>query len=275
MRKTVQMKISFKTPRSAVAPKEATGWQINKILREADRTAAVTTVRQIKRGILNEEWNMAAIAATFFQRVCARTPLDEKYMTEKVNMNTGESSWREHIPDDDRCRYDWFITDGKQELFAGDIADRIPSVFDSYNDKAAICATADMIKKTFDLTSDRVRLTIGNNNGHFSLLEYGNDEWDKDTAHPAEGELYEHGVRNRRSVQAPAGMYRITRMELSKIISEVRKSNGSFSDAAYRMRNDGTEKVLSAQQLDSLMRSFRASRTLRLSDLKRYVRLYD
>lgn len=272
--KAAGMKISFKSPIKQVADSNASPYQINRVIKEADRNVASLFVRQIQEAAAKSADRNSEIIAILFQRVCSRTPLDEEYKIMTVNRNTGEYSWREHIPDEDRCRYDWYITDGEKKVYAGDMAERNSGIFDSYNNRESIRQIKEIIREQFDFMSDASRFTIGNANGHFAYLEYGNSAWKKDSEHPNEGKLYEHGVKSRHSVQAPVGMLRITRMELGKIIQDVSsgKTKGSVYKS-YRLR--GSQKIPTGEQLDNLVSSFKANRTLRLSDIKRYVKLYD
>ena len=59
-----------------------------------------------------------AIIAVFFQRVVARTPLDERY--ERVVQTKDGEKVIQHIPDEEICREHWYIEEshGKTKMYS-------------------------------------------------------------------------------------------------------------------------------------------------------------
>lgn len=156
-----------------------------------------------------------SIWATFFQRVVARTPLDENYSWTERNPETGEIIERHHKKDRIECRYDWYITDGSTKITAKELYEKDKSLFDYVSDANAIAKIADIFASELRFTKTSQRISIYNDNPHFAVLEYGGGYNWEDGGTIKKARL-EHGVENLHSVQAPVGMYRITEMELER-----------------------------------------------------------
>lgn len=146
---------------------------------------------------------MCYIAAVFFQRVISRTPVDEDYF--RVDKK-GETSF--HKADDDAVRYSWAASYNNARVTARQLADRGLS-FDVFNDKGEIDEIYNIFLQKFGRQKSRLlrQIHIENSHPRFAMLEYG--EYYHDTGVVGKGK-YEHGVTGGFSVQAPAGMLRVT-----------------------------------------------------------------
>lgn len=207
------------------------------------------------------------IIGTFFQRVCARTPLDEKYIN-GVREN-GELIF--HYPNKVRCRFDWYIECEGKQIYAADMIQKKTDLFNDYNNSSSITFITNYLKEQFKDT-DFTKCTIGNDNPYFATLEYGG--YDHDTA-PRQGIVEnawetgeKHGIKNQHSIQAPMGMLRITQMELESMIRSSAKTSVS-----KRYRGQRTTKLPSDSRMKQLIKQFKASKRLPLSDIKRYIDL--
>lgn len=241
---------SLKTDNAKTALEAFSNSILNNVLKVTINQAGARLTTQKERDL--------TVAATFFQRVCARTPLDEEYEYAKG---------RVHTPDDNQCRYDWYIEKKGKRVTAGNIHDSYSDVFDTVNNAQSIKAIETYLKFEFgNAIYEDDEFVIGNNNDHFAILEYGG--YDKDGT-IKEGPEYEHGVKNKHSVQAPVGMYRITRMELESLKRKVAKT----PVATRFKRQKAISKDFSKDQLKRLLSQFKANRTLKLSDIKRYLNI--
>lgn len=241
---------SLKTDNAKTALEAFSNSILNNVLKVTINQAGARLTTQKERDL--------TVTATFFQRVCARTPLDEEYEYAKG---------RVHTPDDNQCRYDWYIEKKGKRVTAGDIHDSYSDVFDTVNNAQSIKAIETYLKFEFgNAIYEDDEFIIGNNNDHFAILEYGG--YDKDGT-IKEGPEYEHGVKNKHSVQAPVGMYRITRMELEALKRKVAKT----PVATRFKRQKAMSKDFTKEQLKRLLSQFKASRTLKLSDIKRYLNI--
>ena len=102
---------SIKTPKKTYTTNEYTK-SVSMIKEETEKNIAEAVLKRFieKKDVLQVRRYIQI--ATFFQRVVSRTPLDEKYLM----YTTEEGNRIYHIPDKDRCRYDWYITDGAKKI---------------------------------------------------------------------------------------------------------------------------------------------------------------
>lgn len=258
--------VTIKTPHSTIKPKDMT--QVADVFyEEIEQRAfniAIENLALSARTALNRWYT---IVATFFQRVCARTPLDEKY----INGVKDNGDLIFHYPDKIRCRFDWYIECQGKQITAGDLVQSKPDLFNQYNNSESITFIVDYLKKHFG-SVDFTKCVIGNDNPYFATLEYGG--YDHDTA-PRQGIVEnpwetgeEHGVENKHSVQAPMGMLRVTQMELESMIRSSAKTSLS-----KRYRGQRTTKLPTDARMKQLIKQFKASKRLTLSDIKRYIDL--
>lgn len=214
-----------------------------------------------------------SLASTFFQRVCARTPMDADYIFDWVDKE-GNVHKLKHKADDRQCRLDWFLEYKNKRITARELVEKKEDIFDDYNDKNSIEFIKNILIDEFkdDLLSGDINISIGNLNPYFATLEYGGYEKDSktklDSGRNPHGIDNKHGVKNKHSVQAPTGMLRITQMELDSLAKSSAKA-----PLATRFRNQSTQRELSDERLKSLISKFKASKRLPLKDIKGYLGL--
>lgn len=172
-----------------------------------------------------------------FQRIVARTPVDESYIKEYIVKNDfknakhkiGEKVKVEHKADNDVLRDDWkchIVLDGYQiTINKTDYDDKIFAVV---NDKSSIQVILNsVIEKAsripnIHISSKGIDIPFGvnfeNRNSHFAKLEYGYRNVKNPTG-ISEGQNRAHGLVNGFSVQAPSGFFRISMIEFSRILS--------------------------------------------------------
>lgn len=228
---------------------------------EIEKNAVAHVVNNIGTWVKTQKNRDLTTVATFFQRVCARTPLDERYDTGNI-----DSFGRPiiHEPDEDQCRYDWYVQRGSKKILAREIYEAYPDVFDTVNDKKSIQAIATYLNFEFDIYNND-EYVIGNENKHFATLEYGG--YTTIESEVKEGEKYEHGIKNQRSVQAPYGMLRITQMELESIKNKVAKTPDT-----ERFKRQKVNKVPNEQVLKRLVSKLKTNGKIELSDIKEYLK---
>ena len=215
-----------------------------------------------------------AILATFFQRVVARTPIDEDYKVVHRNKK-GEETVREHKKDTSVCQDDWYITDGNITLTARQLKTIDSKLFWNVNEKYSV----EQIKKIFNekfVINDKTKFTIGNNNPHFKSLEEGYYKWKNDGKSASKdikaGVHREHGVQNMHSIQAPVGMWRISMAEL-----EVMKNSKVASSLTSRYRAQYgriMRKPPNKSKLESFMKLLQPKRNIAWKDIERYIERY-
>ena len=221
------------------------------------------------------------IFAVFFQRVVSRTPLDEKYTWTEINPKTGNEVKHTHKPDKgvhSAVRYDWFITDGEKTVSAQDFPKKY---FEVVNDKAAIEAIFKKFKSSFAprLAKSNAStaletlelLNIKNDNPHFEAVEYGTGHNWTMTSQIKDGPKYPHGLENKHPVFAPAGMYRITEMELQR--ESMRNSRTNLTKrykANGKTKRSQLARVPSDKDLDDFWKLMKKKK-INYSDIKRYI----
>lgn len=254
--------MTIKTPHSTIKPKDM-GKVGDIFFEEIEKRAIKEVINNVSLSVRTAINRSYTIAATFFQRVCARTPLDEDYLI--GFKEDGTEIW--HRADKTQCRMDWYAECNGKSLSARQIADEFPEIFDEYNNSQSIDLIKEMMEEKFAITDPKVNITFSNSNPYFATLEYGGYKSDSETKTGIDKGL-EHGVRNKHSVQAPVGMLRITQMELEDMVRSSAKTS-----LAKRYRGQRTTKEISDAKLKTLIRKFKASKRLPLSDIKEYVGL--
>lgn len=213
-----------------------------------------------------------SIIATFFQRLVARTPVDENY--EKVYVTKdGEQKVVKHKPDREVCREHWFIEETKsgkklysKELFASPFSFSIVNDTKEINQiKAAIMAMCPMSQDASP------SFAVGNDSRHFERLEYGYSLWKNDTGVSIGTDIFrEHGVQNKHSVQAPVGMLRITQAEFESI----RKRPSTKSLRSRYRSGVRTSTVPSEKKLREFVKIMKKSHRIKYADIKRFIEVY-
>lgn len=250
---------TIKTPHSDIKLKDRV--KFNDIFQdEIEKRAINVSIENSGRKIKEAFDKNLQVAAIFFQRVCARTPLDEDYFV--GFSEDGQEIW--HKADKIQCRMDWYVTFKGKTLKASQVTDEFPDAFDDYDDKEAIENIADLMKDKFgDIVTEDCNFIFGNDNPHFATLEYGGYKKDGEIKIGPTG--IEHGIENKHSVQAPVGMLRITQMELESMYKLAKPSS------RYKKFSGRSNRRLSDAELKKLLKKFKASKRLPLSDIKRYI----
>ena len=219
-----------------------------------------------------------SIMATFFQRVVARTPIDEKYAVTHTRKD-GTTRTTYHKIDTIVCQDDWYITDGQTKLTAKQMKAIDKDLFWNVNEKYSVDKVKKILKETFNPTPD-TNFEIGNDNPHFELLENGNSRWFNDglTAGKSRGKTKaesvrrEHGVKNMHSIQAPVGMWRITMAELETIKQSTVKSplTSRYRSQFGRIQHG----VPNRKKLMEFARFLESKKNIKYKDIVRYLEVY-
>jgi hypothetical protein len=147
------------------------------------------------------------LAAIFFQRVVSRTPLDENYI---------KTNGQKHEKDEDIVRECWYLEYNGKKIYSRDIG---MELFEEIGDKESTESVKSSLNSFFSANKVPRQIRIANDNERMSWLEYGTYDSDSigisysDTGRP-------HGIEDGFSIQAPAGMLRITMTETAEIASE-------------------------------------------------------
>jgi hypothetical protein len=147
------------------------------------------------------------LAAIFFQRVVSRTPVDENYI--KYN-------GQKHEMDDDVVRKCWYLEYNGKKIYSRDIG---MDLFEDTDDKESMENIKSALDRFFPEKKVPRQIKIYNDNERMPMLEYGTYEADSrgisysDSGTP-------HGIEDGFSIQAPAGMLRITMAEVGEIAGE-------------------------------------------------------
>jgi hypothetical protein len=178
------------------------------------------------------------MAAVFFQRVVCRTPVDEDYYYQDKN-----GDLKIHNKDDDAVRDAWLASYNNRKITAKQMREA-GITFDKFNDEGEIRAIYEMFREAFIMGNKNI-LTVHIDNEHerFPMLEYG--EYKNDGT-LKKGEKYYHGVEGGYSVQAPAGMLRITQAEFQKmtLTMSTRKLIQSYVQRSQRtLKNPSPSKM--------------------------------
>lgn len=217
-----------------------------------------------------------SIMATFFQRVVARTPIDERYAVTYTRKD-GTTRTTYHKKDTIVAQNDWYITDGKTKMTAGQMKTIDKDLFWNVNEKYSIDKIKKILKEKFDVTPD-TNFEVGNDNPHFELLENGNERWLNDglTAGKIRTEKEtvrrEHGVQNKHSIQAPVGMMRISLAEL-----ELMKQSNVKSPLTSRYRSQYgriQHRPPNRKKLEQFMKLLEKRGDLKYDDIKEYLEKY-
>ena len=205
------------------------------------------------------------LAAIFFQRVCARTPVDEGY--KRIN-DTREARNPLHYPDSDYVRDAWKARCNGRVISAKSLRMEHDIYFEHFNDESEIRQIFEIFKERFigapHARKSDLKVQIENVHPRFSLLEYGGlvgqsagfpkGEWSDYTG--GSGAHY-HGIQNGYSVQAPYGMLRVTEAEFKNIT--LGTSTEQFIKN-YVKKTHRLAKVPNKRKMRSLKSLFKKSR---------------
>lgn len=245
---------SARTHRMTFTDKEGKAFS-KTIVDEMNDGLSVAVMGGLKRCAEFAEASSVYKAAVFFQRVVSRTPYDEKYVktVEYTNPVTHEVSRIKtvHNPDRHSIRYSWCIAFGNNVLTAQELNDESPDMFFTFNSKSDIDRIFDKLYRMVgDFTEKTVRTWHVYNTEYdteeYKDLEYGS--YEKDSKYISKGNLsihHEHGVENGFSVQAPAGMYRISLMELMSSITSDSRTVKQYTNAGHSVPTSYSEEKIS------------------------------
>jgi len=147
------------------------------------------------------------LAAIFFQRVVSRTPLDENYI---------KYDGQKHEKDDDVVRECWYLEYNGKKIYSRDIG---MGLFEDIGNKESTESVKSALDGFFPEGKVPRQIRIYNDNERMSLLEYGMYDADsKGISYSETGRP--HGIEDGFSIQAPAGMLRITMAETGEIAGE-------------------------------------------------------
>lgn len=260
---------TIKTPHRTLQPEDAVKANAA-FCQEIEKRAIKESVNQVSKFVRWKNRQALEIVATFFQRVCARTPIDEFYSFMYRDAN-GKLKFISHDMDFNICRLEWFIELNGKKVYSAGVYHKNHNVFDIVNDKSSIEFIKTYLLSEFgnDIVKQKEGLPfiIGNESLYFATLEYGGYKKDSEAKAPSKKAPEGHGVLNKHSVQAPTGMLRITQMELERLFSE---STAKVRD--YK-NEKGVQKNYSDKELEQLLSNFKASKRLPLEDIKRFIKL--
>ena len=238
-----------------VAAKKFAGAIEDEITAVKGRTFLVAAKTQRERTLF--------MSAVFFQRVVCRTPVDEDYyyMDKDGNLKI-------HNKDDDAVRDAWVISYNNRKITAKQMREA-GITFNKFNDEGEIRAIYEMLRSAFVMGDKRI-LSIHVNNEHerFPMLEYGEYKHDGEIK---KGFNYYHGVEGGYSVQAPAGMLRITQAEFEKITMNMSTRK---MIKTYVQRSQRTLKNPSPSKLKELKRIMGNKTSFNENDLSAIERIY-
>lgn len=203
------------------------------------------------------------MTAVFFQRVVCRTPVDEDYY-----FMDKDGELKIHNKDDDAVRDAWYVSYNNRKITAKQLRES-GITFDKFNDEGEIRAIYEIFRSLFAMGNKRI-LSIHVNNEHerFPMLEYGEYKNDGEIK---KGDKYYHGVEGGYSVQAPAGMLRITQAEFEKITMNM--STRKMINT-YVQRSQRTLKVPSPSKLKELKRILGNKTSFNDEDISAIERIY-
>lgn len=147
------------------------------------------------------------LASIFFQRVVSRTPLDENYI---------KYDGQEHKKDDDVVRECWYLEYNGKRIYSKEIG---MDLFEDIGNKESTESVKSALDSFFPSGKVPRQIKIYNDNERMSWLEYGIYDADsKGISYSKTGRP--HGIEDGFSIQAPAGMLRITMAEVGEIAGE-------------------------------------------------------
>lgn len=198
------------------------------------------------------------LLATLFQRCVARTPVDENWTDPK----TGEH----HTADRNRCKWDWYMSDGSNKLT---YTIRSARWFDVVSDEASIQKIVKDIKRVFKSQKTGILPHIYNDNEHFDVLEYGGGyRWPENSKKKIGDGGREHGVKNNHSVQAPAGMWRISFMQYEMEKRKIRFRKPLVE--RFGGKKGGVKKNLPPKELKELV-ALMKKKKIKYGDISKYL----
>ena len=265
--------ITIKTPKRSINLTASKKNQLQ-FFDELEKNVSKVCLGTFSRNIEKNYEDQIAVIATFFQRVVARTPLDERY--ERVIHTKNGEKVKLHIPDEEICREHWYIEEGhgRTKVYSRTLI-RAGMEFQTVNNTDEINQIKEKLKTKYPLkrflkANEAPDFTVANDCKHFTRLEYGYSSWKNDTEPVIGDGGREHGVKNKHSVQAPVGMLRITEAELDSI-----RRKPSVRSLKSRYKGGTLMKVTpSDKKLKEFYNLLKRSHRIRYADIKKYLEEY-
>lgn len=262
--------ITIKTPKHSINLK-ASEQEKSIFADEIERSAAKMCIGALSKNYQKAYEDQLVIIATFFQRLVARTPVDENY-DRVVLTKKGDTRVVHHTPDEEVCREHWFIEDTRtgRKLYSKSLFDSEMS-FNVVNNSEEISKIKEAIRAICPISNGLPSFAVGNDCKHFESIEYGYNLWKSDSE-PVTGDDIgrEHGVKNKHSVQAPVGMLRITEAELQSI-----RKRPSLRSLRSRYKGGlRTSVTPSDKKLKEFYEILKKSHSVRYADIKRFLEVY-
>lgn len=248
----VEFTIKTKAPGRGSAATHANGSRqaSDAVSGELEYAVGKAVVSALGKAVQRTNSQKIYIAATFFQWVVSRTPVDEEYLLPDGTV---------HEPDDDSVRDEWFMAYGRLTICSADF----PGCFDTFNDQSAISRIADTLQRGITTSRNIRTFRVYNTNPRFSELEYG--EYRFTSGAIKAGPKRRHGVQGGFSVQAPRGMLRLTEAELGWISSSAKNRRGLMAKA-QELRNQ--KMVPDKRRTKAIYNHLKGKRRVKESDLE-------
>jgi len=232
--------------------------------KELEKNVAKAVFPKLIEGVRLTMNDKIYLLATFFQRVVARTPLDEDYAWEEID-EYGQVHHYFHKSDDSQCKWSWYMTTGRKRL---EYTSEDESLFRVVSDESAIQKIAQDIQNTFNSRKTGKLPEIYNDNEHFDVLEYGGG-WGWGNGSPIkEVNGRKHGVERMHSAQAPAGMWRITYAEYERAKQNKRAKTSLI--ARFGGKKHGMVLTPSDRDLEQMVKLLK-KRHIKYGDISKYL----
>lgn len=233
--------------------------------KELEKNVAKTVFPKLIEGVRLTMNDKIYLLATFFQRVVARTPLDEDYAWEEKDED-GKIHFLFHKADTNQCKWSWYMTTGKKRL---EYTSEDESLFRVVSDESAIQKIAQDIQNTFNSRKTGRLPEIFNDNEHFDVLEYGGGHnWGNSETIKEGPSGRKHGVERMHSVQAPAGMWRITYAEYER--AKRNKRAKTDLKARFGGKKHGMVLTPSDRDLEQMVKLLK-KKHIKFGDISRYL----
>ena len=181
------------------------------------------------------------LSAMFFQRVVSRTPLDEDYIT---GMNK-DGHLTMHKADDDVVRDCWVASYRNRKITSKELRENFGCEFYKFNDRKEVKKIYEQFLKLIGKTQNIRSIRIENTNERFAMLEYGEYEHDGTIKKDTDNKYY-HGVKGGYSIQAPAGMLRLTEQEFQDTVFNIPTKDLMFDSKKWQrgLKKSGSIKTI-------------------------------
>lgn len=233
--------------------------------KELEKNVAKAVFPRLIEGVKLTMDDKIYLLATFFQRVVARTPLDDSYSW-VVYDDEGKPHDCYHHADTNYCKWSWYMTTGRKRLeYKADSE----ALFNIVSDESAIQKIAQDIQKTFNCRKTGKLPEIYNDCEHYDVLEYGGGyDWELSSSIKEDSKGRKHGVERMHSVQAPAGMWRITYAEYERAKQNKRAKTSLI--ARFGGKKHGMVLTPSDRDLEQMVKLLK-KRHIKYGDISKYL----